>query len=171
MSSRPKFMKTLYGACYYNEYHPIDRLDEDFRDMRDGNLSVLRVGESVWSTWEPVEGEFNLEWLLPVLDSAYRDSISVIIGMPTYAIPNWLRIKHPEVMAHRNTGSPIHYGHRQNMDYSNPVFRKYAERIIKKIVERYKDHPAIIGWQVDNEPGTQRTGCFLMKFFTSLISS
>ena len=155
MSSRPKFMKTLYGACYYNEYHPVDRLNEDFQDMRDGNLSVLRVGESVWSTWEPTDGEFHLEWLLPILDSARRDSISVIIGMPTYAIPNWLRIKHPEVIAHRNTGSPIHYGHRQNMDYSNPVFRKYAERIIRKIVERYKDHPAIIGWQVDNEPGTE----------------
>jgi len=155
MSSRPSFTKTLYGACYYNEYHPIERLNADFQDMRDGHLSVLRVGESVWSTWEPRDGIFNLDWLQPILDSAQRDSISVIIGMPTYAIPNWLRIKHPEVMADRKTGSPIPYGHRQNMDYSNPKFRFYAERIIRQIVERYKNHPAIIGWQVDNEPGTE----------------
>ena len=104
MSSRPSFTKTLYGACYYNEYHPIERLNADFQDMRDGHLSVLRVGESVWSTWEPRDGIFNLDWLQPILDSAQRDSISVIIGMPTYAIPNWLRIKHPEVMADRKMG-------------------------------------------------------------------
>lgn len=155
MSSRPKLNKTLYGACYYNEYHPFDRLEADFRDMRDAHLTVLRVGESVWSTWEPKEGQFNLDWLKPVLDNAERDSISVIIGMPTYAIPNWMRIKHPEVMADRKTGVSIPYGHRQNMDYSNPNFRFYAERIIRAIVENYKDHPAVIGWQVDNEPGTE----------------
>ena len=75
MSSRPKFMKTLYGACYYNEYHPVDRLNEDFQDMRDGNLSVLRVGESVWSTWEPTDGEFHLEWLLPIPDQELGKSL------------------------------------------------------------------------------------------------
>ena len=155
MSSRPKFNKTLYGACYYNEYHPFDRLEADFLDMRDAYLSVLRVGESVWSTWEPSDGVFNLDWLQPVLDNAHKDAISVIIGMPTYAIPNWLRIKHPDVMADRKTGAPILYGHRQNMDYSNQNFRFYAERVIRAIVEKYKDHPAVIGWQVDNEPGTE----------------
>ena len=35
----------------------------------------------------------------------------------------------------------------------NPGFRHLAERLIRKIVERYADHPAVIGWQVDNEPG------------------
>lgn len=155
MSKRPNLSKTLYGACYYNEYHPIDRLDKDFMDMKDAKLTVLRVGESVWSTWEPRDGEFNLDWLQPVLDKAAEHKISVIIGMPTYAMPSWLRLKHPELMADRKTGQPIPFGHRQNMDYSNPLFIKYADRVINEIVQRYKDHPAVIGWQVDNEPGVE----------------
>lgn len=49
MSMRPKLPQTLYGACYYNEYHPFDRLAEDFKDMTDADLTVLRVGESASS--------------------------------------------------------------------------------------------------------------------------
>jgi beta-galactosidase len=155
LSKRPIFDKTLYGAAYYNEYHPIERLDADFRDMAEAQLTVLRVGESVWSLWEPEDGVFNLDWLAPILDNAFSQGIAIIIGTPTYAMPNWLRIKHPEIVADRKTGFPIPYGHRQNMDYSNSSFLKYADRIIEKIVTRYKDHPAVIGWQVDNEPGVE----------------
>lgn len=139
MSKRPRLNQTLYGACYYNEYHPFDRLDQDFADMEEANLTVLRVGESVWSTWEPRDGEFNLDWLQPVLDKAQSAGISGMIGVPTYAMPNWLRIKHPELMAERKTGLSIPFGHRQNMDYSNPLFVKYADRIIDAIVNRYKN--------------------------------
>ena len=147
--------KFLYGACYYHEYNQVPRLDKDFELMREGGLSVLRVGESVWSLWEPSDGEFNLEWLEPILDKAQKQGISIIIGTPTYAIPPWLASKHPELIAQRKAGQPIAYGHRQNVDYSNPLFLTYAERIIRKIVERYKEHPSIIGWQVDNEPGLE----------------
>ena len=35
----------------------------------------------------------------------------------------------------------------------HPAFRFHAERVIRKIVARYADHPAVIGFQVDNEPG------------------
>lgn len=150
-----KLKKLLYGAAYYNEYHPYERLDEDFKLMDEAHLSVIRVGESVWGTWEPKEGTYNLEWLQPILDEAHKSGISVIIGTPTYAVPSWLFKKHPEIVAQNATSRPIPYGHRQNVDYSHPTFLKYAEIIITKIVERYKDHPAVIGWQVDNEPGTE----------------
>lgn len=123
--------------------------------MREANLSVIRVGESTWSTWEPQDGEFNLEWMQEILDAAHESGISVVMGTPTYAMPPWLARKHPEVLADRRTNQAIPYGHRQNMDYFHPTFLKYAERVIRKIVERYANHPAVIGWQVDNEPGTE----------------
>ena len=78
--------KFLYGACYYHEYNQVPRLDKDFELMEEGGLSVLRVGESVWSLWETSDGVFNLEWLQPILDKAQKQGISIIIGTPTYAI-------------------------------------------------------------------------------------
>ncbi len=40
------------------------------------------------------------------------------------------------------------YGPRQNMDITHPVYRQYAERVIRRIAERYAKHPGVIGWQI-----------------------
>ena len=79
--------RVLFGAAYYHEYQPYDRLDVDLDLMQEAHFSVIRVGESVWSTWEPENGQFNLDWLEPVLNGAARRGISVILGTPTYAVP------------------------------------------------------------------------------------
>jgi beta-galactosidase len=147
--------QVLYGVAYYAEYQPYDRLERDLDLMAEADLTVIRVGESVWSTWEPEDGHFSLDWLEPVLDGAHQRGISVILGTPTYAIPPWLARKYPEVRAERRTGEPIPYGHRQDADYSHPAFRFHADRIARQVVGRYVDHPAIIGYQVDNEPGME----------------
>jgi beta-galactosidase len=85
-----RFSRTLYGAAYYHEYHPTHRLVEDMRLMREADLTVIRVGESTWSRWEPNDGQFDLEWMQEILDAAHASGISVIIGTPTYAMPPWL---------------------------------------------------------------------------------
>jgi beta-galactosidase len=33
----------------------------------------------------------------------------------------------------------------------NPYFRQCAQRVIREIVSHFKDHPALIGYQIDNE--------------------
>jgi beta-galactosidase len=147
--------QVLYGVAYYAEYQPYGRLDRDLDLMAEAGLTVIRVGESVWSTWEPEDGRFDLDWLEPVLDGAHRRGIAVVLGTPTYAMPPWLVRKYPEVTAERATGQRIPYGRRQDADFSHPAFRHYAQRIVRKVVGRYRDHPAVIGYQVDNEPGME----------------
>ena len=147
--------RILVGAAYYAEYQPYERLDADLDLMVAGGFSVVRVGESVWSTWEPRDGEFDLDWLQPVLDGAHARGISVIVGTPTYAAPPWLRQAYPETTAHVGTGQPMPYGARQDVDYAHPTFRRLAERVVRAVVGRYAEHPAVIGWQVDNEPGNK----------------
>jgi beta-galactosidase len=142
-----------FGAAYYTEYQPYERLKTDLDLMVEAGINTIRVGESVWSTWEPRDGEFDLDWLAPVLDAAHERGISAIIGTPTYAVPPWLRRKYPETTVRTATGVEQPYGMRQDIDYSHPAFRFLAERLIRKVVERYREHPAVLGWQVDNEPG------------------
>lgn len=153
MASSPRFSGVLFGAAYYAEYQPSLDLDRDFDLMLEAGFTVVRVGESVWSTWEPREGVFDLEWLQPVLDAAQRRGISVILGTPTYSVPPWLQRRHPEIAAEHRTGARLPWGGRQEMDQSAPAYRFYAERVIRRVMERYATHPAIIGFQVDNEPG------------------
>ncbi|WP_245631509.1 beta-galactosidase [Curtobacterium ammoniigenes] len=153
MTSSPQFSGVLFGAAYYAEYQPEGTLDRDLDLMRDAGFTVIRVGESVWSTWEPREGVFELDWLEPVLDGAAARGIGVILGTPTYAIPPWLQRMHPEIAAETATGIRKGWGARQEMDQSQAAYRYYAERVARKVVQRYADHPAVIGYQVDNEPG------------------
>lgn len=145
----------LFGAAYYAEYHRDERTEADLDLMRDAGFTVIRVGESVWSTWEPRDGEFDLDWLQPVLDGAHERGIAVILGTPTYAVPPWLQTAYPEIAAERRTGERVPWGARQEVDYSHPAFRFHAERVIRAVVARYADHPAVIGYQVDNEPGME----------------
>jgi beta-galactosidase len=36
----------LYGVAYYDEYTPVDRVDEDARMMKAAGISVVRIAES-----------------------------------------------------------------------------------------------------------------------------
>jgi beta-galactosidase len=146
-----QFDKPVYGAAYYSEYTPTDRLDEDIRLMKQAGLSVVRVGESTWSLYEPQDGVFRFEWMDRILDKLHAAGIKVILGTPTYSIPSWMAAEHPEVLSQTVDGRQSHYGIRQNMDLQNPTYRRYCERIIRKMVEHFAHHPAIIGYQVDNE--------------------
>ena len=145
----------LFGAAYYLEYQRTPRLNEDLDRMAEAGFTVIRVGESVWSTWEPEDGRFDVDWLQPVLDGAHARGISVILGTPTYAVPMWLARRYPEIAGERETGRRIGWGARQEADFTHPAFRFHAERVVRRVVERYADHPAVIGYQVDNEPGNE----------------
>ncbi|MEZ0164355.1 beta-galactosidase [Kineococcus sp. LSe6-4] len=153
--------RVLFGAAYYHEYQPRYRdglepsaqLSADLDLMVEAGFTVIRVGESVWSTWEPQEGVFDLDWLAPVLDGAHERGIAVVLGTPTYAVPPWLARLYPEITGETGTGQRLGWGARQEVDFTHPAFRFHAERVIRRIVARYADHPAVIGFQVDNEPG------------------
>ena len=142
-----------FGAAYYLEYQPDKDVDRDLDLMQAAGFTVIRVGESVWSTWEPSDGVFDLDWLQPVLDGAHRRGIGVILGTPTYAAPPWLAHAYPEIAGEVKTGQRYPWGARQEIDITHPAFLFHAERVSRKIVARYADHPAVIGYQVDNEPG------------------
>ncbi|MFU1859694.1 beta-galactosidase [Sphingobacterium sp. NGMCC 1.201703] len=151
LEAQYKFDKPLYGAAYYHEYMPSERLDEDIRLMKNAGLNVVRLGESTWGLFEPEEGVFEFEWMDRVIDKMHQAGIRIILGTPTYSIPAWLAHMHPEVLAEYQRGTKAYYGIRQNIDLSNPTFKYYSERIIRKLMERYAKHPGVIGYQVDNE--------------------
>ena len=140
----------LLGAAYYLEYMPYDRLEEDLKLMKAAGFNVIRIAESTWSTWEPEDNVFDFTLLDRMLDGAQKYDLQVIIGTPTYAVPAWLVKKHPQVLAETRNGRGL-YGPRQIMDITDPMFRFYGERIIRKVIEHTAAHPCVIGFQIDNE--------------------
>lgn len=140
----------LFGAAYYDEYMPYDRIETDMSLLKEAGMNVIRIAESTWSTWEPQDGVFDFTHLHRMLDAASRHGLNVIVGTPTYAIPSWLAKKHPDILAVTKNGQEL-YGHRQFTDITNPSYLKYAERIIRRLMEEVQNYPNIIGFQLDNE--------------------
>ena len=145
--------RILFGAAYYPEYTPDRPVIRDLDLMQAAGMNLIRVGESVWSTWEPRDGEFDLDWLQETLDEAHARGIQVVLGTPTYAVPMWLAKRYPEIAAVDGDGGRVPWGRRQEMDFTNATYLRYAERVIRAVIGRYATHPAVIGYQVDNEPG------------------
>lgn len=149
--------RILYGTSYYSEYLPpalgSDRVATDVDLMRKAGITVVRMGESSWGSFEPSDGRFDFAWMDKAVAAMGAAGIKVILGTPTYSMPPWLAHAHPELYAQPLGGGPVGYGMRQNMNYDDPVFRRYAERLIRALVTHYRDNPAVIGWQIDNETG------------------
>ena len=140
----------LYGAAYYDEYMPYERLAKDVAMMKKAGINTVRIAESTWSTCEPQEGVFDFSHVIRVMDAMEEAEINVIIGTPTYAVPTWMVKAYPGVLAETVKGRGI-YGARQIMDITHPVYRYYAERVIRKLMEVSAHRKCVIGFQLDNE--------------------
>jgi beta-galactosidase len=142
--------RMLFGAAYYDEYLPTDRIDTDVRMMLDAGINVVRIAESTWSTLEPQPGVFDFHHIDRALDAFEAAGIHVIVGTPTYAVPSWLTASHPDVLATTRAGEG-RYGARQIMDITHPTYLFHAERVIRELMAHTAHRPAVIGFQLDNE--------------------
>ncbi|MBL7815598.1 MAG: beta-galactosidase [Saprospiraceae bacterium] len=171
LSAQFKAEKLLFGVAYYDEYMPYDRLEKDIAMMKETGINVVRIAESTWSTVEPQDNVFDFRSIDRVLNAMHKAGIKVIIGTPTYAVPTWLAKKYPSLLVTTPQGQR-QYGARQNMDITNENYRFHSERVIRQILAHVKDHPAIIGYQVDNETKHYGTsGANVQKAFVAYMKN
>lgn len=140
----------LFGAAYYDEYMPCERLNDDIQMMKRAGINTVRIAESTWSTCEPQEGKFDFSHVNRVVDVMEEAGIHIIIGTPAYAVPAWMVKSYPDVLAMTVNGRGI-YGPRQIMDITHPVYLYYAERVIRRLMEHTAGRKSVIGFQLDNE--------------------
>ncbi len=153
-------MNNLFGAAYYPEYMPYNRTKEDLDLMKKAGMNVVRIAESTWSTLEPVEGEYNFEYIKQVIDYAEEIDMFVIIGTPTYAVPSWLVKKDDDILV-TQINKKAKYGQRQLINIRNKTYLEHSEKIIRKLMEYTAGYKCVIGFQLDNE--TKHYGTYDMK--------
>lgn len=142
-----------FGVTFYPDQWPQDYWETAFSQIAESGFNIVRFGEMAWNWIEPKEGEFRFEELDKALDLANKYGLKVLLGIPTSMVPTWLIRKYPQVRPVSNEGTLYpEYGPRPNVCRDSKLFRKFAEKIIRKLAERYKDHPAVMFWQIDNEP-------------------
>ncbi len=139
------------GVCYYPEHWSKDNWESDLKRMLENGLTTVRVAEFAWSVVEPREGEFDFSFFDEFLDLALELGMRVIFCTPTATPPAWLTYKYPECLNCDMDGNPIYHGGRRHYNYNSPVYREKSRIITEKFASQFAAHPAIVGWQLDNE--------------------
>ena len=139
------------GTCYYPEHWPEELWPDDLRRMLDSGITVIRVGEFAWSKFELHEGEFTFDFFDRFLDLCAEMGMKVIFGTPTATPPAWLTEKYPEVLNCSLDGVLYRHGGRRHYNYNAPVYQRLCARMVEQLARHYGHHPAIVGWQIDNE--------------------
>ena len=120
-------------------------------EFRCARMNLVRVAESSWGNLETAPGKFNFGWLQSLLDDLHRKEMKAILGTSTYVPPQWLVGTHPEVTAQILPGMSSDPMSRKSPCLNHPMYRDACRRYISAIGNEFKDHPAVIGWQLDNE--------------------
>jgi beta-galactosidase len=146
-----------FGADYYPEHWPEERWPEDARLMKSAGFNVVRLAEFAWSKMEPKDGQLDFDWLDQAIDVLSTQGIQIVLGTPTASPPPWLMAKQQDLFLVGQDGVRLSYGLRREYCPNHPLYWQHTERIVSEMAEHFKENPAVIGWQIDNEFGDR---CF-----------
>lgn len=145
--------RLVYGADYNPEQWPREVWKEDVRLMREAGVNLVSVGIFSWARIQPTRYGWDFTWLDEVMDLLHAGGIAVDLATATASPPPWLTTAHPEILPVTASGETVWPGARQHWRPTSPVFRTHALRLVRKMAERYADHPALVAWHVSNELG------------------
>lgn len=134
-----KTYPVTYGISF-NQYHA-ESLGLDWQETYEAMLKelqppIIRIA-AMWSEIEPTQGEYrfdNVDWMMSKAEE-YNAKVLLVVGQkaprwPECHVPDWAQA------------------------YEDPYDPRVADALLQyvtKTVERYKDHPALELWQVENE--------------------
>jgi beta-galactosidase len=141
----------LFGASTYPELQVREEWHSMLDEFQRAHMNVVRVAETSWGNLEVAPGEFNFGWLRDYLDDLAERKMKAILGTSTYTPPLWLTGEHPEILVQLQPGWKGHPMSRKAACLSHSLYREVCRRYISAIGREFKNHPAVIGWQLDNE--------------------
>ncbi|MEU8378205.1 beta-galactosidase [Streptosporangium sp. NPDC048865] len=151
--SDPSRSRLAFGADYNPEQWPRHIWDEDVRVMQVAGVNIVSLAIFSWARIQPQADVWDFGWLDEVMDLLHAHGIAVDLATATASPPPWLTTMHPEILPVDRDGRTIWPGARQHWRPTSPIFRSYALRLTRALAERYRDHPALTAWHVNNELG------------------
>jgi beta-galactosidase len=148
----PKEDLMTLGIYYYPEHWDKSEWERDIKNIAEIGFEFIHIAEFAWVDMEPKEGVYTFDWLDEVINLAAKYNLKVILGTPTAISPVWMGMNYPEIYLMGSDYLRAEHGTRAQQSLSNPVWRHFTEKIVKKMGERYGHNPTVIGWQLDNEP-------------------
>lgn len=149
--------KLQLGTCDYPEHVEQDNWEQHARQQKSLGFTYVRLAEFAWTLLEPQDGVWQWDWLDDAIAVYQQQDLQIVLGTPTATPPAWLIARHPEILPMDEQGLRKNFGSRRHYDYASEIYQHYTHRIVSKMAERYGNHPAVVGWQIDNEHGHEGT--------------
>ena len=146
-------MAIWYGGDYNPEQWPEAVWDDDVRHMQRAGVTMATVGVFSWARIQPEEGVFDYDWLDRVIDKLHAGGIAVDLATGTASPPPWATARYPGILPQTRDGVRLWPGSRQHYAPTSPDYRRLAAALVEQTVARYRDHPAVVLWHINNELG------------------
>ena len=147
------------GAVYFRKSNP------PASDWAKDHKTASQIGMNTfrhWFMWSAVEvspGVYDWADYDQMMDLAAQNGIKVIIAELVTAAPEWAFRKHASARYRGNDDSFIYStisgssdtGGFPGLCLDNAEVKQLAERFLTTLIERYRNHPALLGWDLWNE--------------------
>jgi beta-galactosidase GanA len=163
----------VFGAQYYRPPNP-PRTDwaRDLQRLRDVGFDTVKL----WACWSWIDGSpdgsdyADLDELMQIAEAV---GLRVVLNTILENAPYWLARRHPEARYHDNEGRPVHLTAAMNtpgggwpgLCFHNEAPRDAAGSFLDSIVSRYRSYPALLLWDVWNEPHLEPASYFPERIY------
>ena len=148
-----------YGAVYFRKSNPPER------DWARDHQTAARIGMNTfrhWFMWSAIEvapGKYDWRDYDRMMDLAAQNGIKVVIAELITAAPEWMFHKYPQARYLANDGTVENSiiggssatGGFPGLCLDNPEVKAAAEKFLVALVEHYRGHPALLGYDLWNE--------------------
>ena len=132
----------MIGAqLFINRSDTVADVQRGLRQMGENGFRLVRLFIS-WDLLERRPGCWNWDLFDAAFDEAGKAAIGVIPTLMAYSPPGWMGA----------TKGPQDIG-----DLENPGFRRQARNYVRRVVTRWRAHPALHSWILWNEPMRELT--------------
>lgn len=146
-----------FGVAWYPEWDDDTRWRRDLDDIVASGFNVVRIAEFAWDVLEPTPGTFDFRRYDDVMTELEKRNVGVVFGVDTVRPPEWIFELYPDIHLTDEYGrfAPLRW---PRHCFNHPAFKELSERFIANVIPRYKDSPALLYYQVDNETCYQDRG-------------
>ena len=148
-----------YGAVYFRKSNPPEQ------DWARDHQTAAKIGMNTfrhWFMWSAIEvapGKYDWRDYDRMMDLAAQNGIKVVIAELITAAPEWAFRKYPHARYVASDGGVVNSGIGVSsatggfpgLCLDNPEVRAAAERFLIALVQHYRNHPALLGYDLWNE--------------------
>ena len=157
-----------YGAVYFRKSNPPEEdWERDHATAAKDGMNMFRHWV-MWSAVEVAPGKYDWRDYDRMLDLEARNGIKTVLAEMITAAPEWMFKMYPQARFEAQDGFkgfPEYSGSSATggfpgMCLDNPEVRARAEAFLKALASRYRNHPAIYGYDLWNEGNTNGGGSY-----------